>query len=298
MELNDNARASAWHSDDDIPARRFPPRWKGKGREIDGDYTDVVSETGYPPAEDDERESRRITSNLRTWDAKERHKRKQTRDATVNHAAGQSQSVIDGVGRRASSLWNTFGGRHKSKRPSGSDHQVLQDAELQGEQEIQLSTFEPGSLVTDTPTATPTQREFSNDSRTQSGNPFADPDENSVIIARSRQDSIMPNDAVIMDPVPTPPADNANNLASQLSDTSSHFTYRTRQPGPQPISLPPPKTPPPQSDSNTSILTTPELSYDEDQPGKGKWWTEWLCGCSEGPDRGGDNQAGRTNPYE
>jgi hypothetical protein len=20
------------------------------------------------------------------------------------------------------------------------------------------------------------------------------------------------------------------------------------------------------------------------------WWTEWLCGCSEGPDRGGESQ--------
>ena len=49
------------------------------------------------------------------------------------------------------------------------------------------------------------------------------------------------------------------------------------------------------------------------------WWTEWLCGCSEGPDRGGELQvrpvtyirlpqrstftnfmlqAGRTNPLE
>ena len=48
-----------------------------------------------------------------------------------------------------------------------------------------------------------------------------------------------------------------------------------------------------------------------------RWWHEWLCGCGEGPDRGGDNQvriafvtehllmpashhtqAGRTNPFE
>lgn len=23
-----------------------------------------------------------------------------------------------------------------------------------------------------------------------------------------------------------------------------------------------------------------------------RWWHEWLCGCGEGPDRGGDHQVG------
>ncbi|KAF8320814.1 hypothetical protein DL93DRAFT_2073535 [Clavulina sp. PMI_390] len=31
---------------------------------------------------------------------------------------------------------------------------------------------------------------------------------------------------------------------------------------------------------------------------EGRWWTDWLCGCREGPNRGGDNQAGKTNPFE
>ena len=28
----------------------------------------------------------------------------------------------------------------------------------------------------------------------------------------------------------------------------------------------------------------------DEPPETGKWWTEWLCGCSEGPDRGGEHQ--------
>jgi hypothetical protein len=32
-------------------------------------------------------------------------------------------------------------------------------------------------------------------------------------------------------------------------------------------------------------------NHEEDEkPEAGRWWTDWLCGCSEGPDRGGDIQ--------
>lgn len=143
----------------------------------------------------------------------------------------------------------------------------------------------------ETPTPTQTHKQLPNDAQTN--NPFADPDEGSIKIAESRQDGITPNDAAIMDPVSTPPATDSNAFGLKLSSSSSPpLVTRTQQPGaPQPLRLPPPKTPPPGSESSrTSVSNTPELSCDEEQPVKGKWWTEWLCGCSEGPDRGGDNQ--------
>jgi hypothetical protein len=170
----------------------------------------------------------------------------------------------------------------------------------------------------DTPTPTQSHKELPNDGwMGASSNPFADPDEDSVRIVESPRDGIMPNDAVIMDPVQTPPAGDGNALGLQLSGSLSPPPITRKQPGPpQPLRLPSPKTPPPVSESSrTSVSTTPELSYDE-EPVRSKWWTEWLCGCSEGPDRGGDNQvsqdpklfarsslkydgqAGRTNPFE
>ena len=84
---------------------------------------------------------------------------------------------------------------------------------------------------------------------------------------------------------------------------------------PKPLSLPPPRTPPPIA-SLFQLNPTYE-NINEHIPQDAKWWHEWLCGYGEGPDRGGDNQvqaflafeiywsdccffpqAGRTNPFE
>ncbi|KAH8828317.1 hypothetical protein DL96DRAFT_1602674 [Flagelloscypha sp. PMI_526] len=62
-------------------------------------------------------------------------------------------------------------------------------------------------------------------------------------------------------------------------------------------SPPPPITLPPSPTSQPSITSQPIRA--EDSPSSSHpWWHEWLCGCGEGPDRGGDYQAGRTNPNE
>jgi hypothetical protein len=65
-----------------------------------------------------------------------------------------------------------------------------------------------------------------------------------------------------------------------------------------PLDLPRPKTPPP-----VAIYTPPypinlpdatqtiENSDEDGQPTR--WWHEWLCGCGEGPDRGGDYQVSK-----
>ncbi|TFK75274.1 hypothetical protein BDN72DRAFT_832129 [Pluteus cervinus] len=72
-----------------------------------------------------------------------------------------------------------------------------------------------------------------------------------------------------------------------------------RIPRPAPLGLPPPKTPPP---IHAPPLMAPlPIGADDDPPNEEqevRWWHEWLCGCGEGRDRGGDNQAGRTNPFE
>ena len=97
--------------------------------------------------------------------------------------------------------------------------------------------------------------------------------------------------------VPTPTAPKRPTLQVKSVSTSGH-------PPPQPLGLPPPKTPPPRV--MTPGVTSPPgptpqpsatRSSNEDDDGnehtwRNRWWTDWLCGCREGPDRGGDDQVG------
>jgi len=56
-----------------------------------------------------------------------------------------------------------------------------------------------------------------------------------------------------------------------------------------PLNLPSPRSPPP---------IFPEERNNSEAVADVRWWHDWLCGCGEGPDRGGDSQAGHTNPLE
>ena len=104
-------------------------------------------------------------------------------------------------------------------------------------------------------------------------------------------------------PTPISPFDDAHGVIPATGKTitprprdkpSQPRSSRLQPPPPLPLGLPPPRTPPP------AIPLTPEEAaaaasaargkrYDEDvRPSR--WWHEWLCGCGEGPDRGGDHQ--------
>jgi len=73
-----------------------------------------------------------------------------------------------------------------------------------------------------------------------------------------------------------------------------------RLPTPAPLGLPARAgtARPPSSMSQMSRDKKPEDDDDIEPPFNGRWWTDWLCGCREGADRGGDHQAGRTNAFE
>ena len=69
-----------------------------------------------------------------------------------------------------------------------------------------------------------------------------------------------------------------------------------RYPTPKPLGLPltgrrpPTHVKPMQSTLDSSdSLSANAKTFDEDAE-TGRWWTDWLCGCREGPDRGGDHQ--------
>ena len=81
--------------------------------------------------------------------------------------------------------------------------------------------------------------------------------------------------------------------------SSQHSTKKKKSrtiKAPAPLDLPKPRSPPPPMASPHATrppepFPRPELSMavDEDETPV-PWWTEWLCGCSEGPDRGGESQ--------
>jgi len=303
VEEEDLAQAAAWHSDEENAPPPFPAKWKGKGREVDADHQAVSGATVYPPTAEEEIEERRIMNNLRNWEHKERQQRRLTRDVGGNQIQ-QSQSVVEDVGRRASILWKNFGGRTKVKRPSGSDHQVLEDNEIEAGQDdgnVQLSAIQSSPIGSPLQTPTPTQNHkplYGEEEPPTPRNPFVDPIEGDA----TKDHNIKPNGSAIMDPMPTPPETEMNTLGLQLtsSPTSTEPISQTRQLAPpQPVRIPPPKTPPPFSQSPAPRMASRSSDpAHEEVHEKKRWWTEWLCGCSEGLDRGGDNQAGKTNPFE
>ncbi|KAG8761025.1 hypothetical protein FRC14_000134 [Serendipita sp. 396] len=79
-----------------------------------------------------------------------------------------------------------------------------------------------------------------------------------------------------------------------------------KMPPPQPLDLPKGVSPPPRQPERTpSPILVPRTQADVEDDDElearetthGRWWTDWLCGCREGG-RQGQDQSGRTNPFE
>jgi hypothetical protein len=68
----------------------------------------------------------------------------------------------------------------------------------------------------------------------------------------------------------------------------------TNPPPPKPLGLPPPRTPPPPiTSSPPTPIASPTLttaSQELKEPKETRWWHDWLCGLTEGSDRGGNDQ--------
>ncbi|KAJ7287631.1 hypothetical protein C8J57DRAFT_1446320 [Mycena rebaudengoi] len=264
----DLSGAHQW-SDDENKLLDPSSKAKGKARQL---YDDAADSQDYPPVNDDEAETRRIEENLKRWEVAERMKRKAARESTTPDSA-QTPSLLAGVGRRASSLWP---GR-KSQNPST----LGTHSALQSEEPVDAVPLDD---IAATPTPSPTRSEPPED-------PFANPQ------------SPFTDDAAVMSPSndpppPTPHMDKADPMDADpqrpalLTATSS---FR-RPPTPKPLGLPPPRAPPPPLPPNSPPPVPVPAS--DDEPQKTRWWHEWLCGFGEGPDRGGEHQAGRTNPFE
>lgn len=92
------------------------------------------------------------------------------------------------------------------------------------------------------------------------------------------------------DPIPSPvtPDHQTSALAPDTPVQQKMFIDRPPPPA-LPLDLPPPKAPPPPIQSPT--IPSPSQSAEAvDDTRPTRWWHEWLCGCGEGNDRGGDHQ--------
>ncbi|KAG6907903.1 hypothetical protein DXG01_006958 [Tephrocybe rancida] len=259
---------------------------KGKQKEVDLGYDDfrdpepvLPQETAaYPPTNDDASETRRIEENLRRWDVAERQRRKYARESVQ-----PPSSLVGDVSRTASLLWSSRHPRHKHDASLGN-HVALQSQE-------NINSVPLDDLTAATPTPSPSPSPSPSPQRRDSDpqNPFANP--------------LSP----FADPLQSMSSPSTNNnspsssalLVNQSPDASVP-TSRGPPGPPLPLDLPPPRTPP--IKSAPSPAPTPSLSRPaddiRDEIRETRWWHDWLCGCSEGPDRGGEYQAGRTNPFE
>ncbi|KAF9531592.1 hypothetical protein CPB83DRAFT_891489 [Crepidotus variabilis] len=231
----------------------------------------------YPPVSDDAEESRRVEENLRRWEVAERQRRKSARESQTNPGGGAS--LVSDVSRRASLL---FSGR-KSKQHSISslgNHRALRSRDS-------IDVL-PLNEAKGFPLSSPTPSE-----------PDADPFVNPQDIPLSPfDDAHAANQSASQS---SRPLLRERSSASSLNEDTTHTEQHLQRPPPvKPIDLPLPRSPPPINTPPPPISpldpTSPSGSAQKEE--HIRWWHDWLCGCTEGPDRGGEFQAGRTNPNE
>lgn len=214
----------------------------------------------------------------------ERQRRKVAREVTQN----TSRSLVGDVTRRASLLWPKKS-QHQS-RPSRNDGSGLGNhAALQSEDSVDVVPLEEiEQMSTDnTPVGSPRNTtDFSNpfDHPSDPGSPFDDSHEARPAVM---DESSNP---------PTPSAQSEKALPPLLKDRptlmASTSSFTRPPPTPKPLGLPTPRTPPPldgQPERTPSPSLTPPPG-EAVEPKETRWWHDFLCGCSEGSDRGGDHQ--------
>ncbi|THU98635.1 hypothetical protein K435DRAFT_660567 [Dendrothele bispora CBS 962.96] len=306
IEDYDLGHAKTWDSDDEYtPTSQTSPSRKGKAKQYDSQHTDEAATEvigmaemdgngAYPPVNDDAAETRRVEETLRRWELTERQRRKAARDSTYTKPPQTSSTLISDV----SSLWR----KSSQSRPGFGNHTALPSGDSAYHLPMDNVPNSPGFSPGPSPTPSPPDPEsehnpdnpFANPrSASQSLSPFADPQQTQAVMDPSNDipDDVAADDSTALS---APKPERPTLLARQ--------TTFTKAPPPKPLGLPPPRTPPPPIDTpprSVSPLNAsrPAVPREEYQP-EVRWWHEWLCGCGEGPDRGGDNQAGRTNPME
>ncbi|KAM5543242.1 hypothetical protein V8D89_003116 [Ganoderma adspersum] len=309
-------------------ARRNGKRTTGSGEDDDDDEDEDEGENedsgaleGYPPTKEDEAESRRVQENLRRWEVSERQRRKAARESSSHSpsssrdkAINNSPSLFADLFRRDSRKVPLGGvGAHHALSTTDRDTYAvpLEDLDTPSVDRFSIpSTPEPENPF-DTPSASRTSLNIPDNPAIMTESDSAPSELSTSLSGKNHLD-------VPKQPVLEASSSFVGPEAEAETDGAVKRTKSKRQPPPpQPLDLPVPKVPPPHPDAPHTDrppepVPEPELNVQErerdveagrevkqveDLPPV-RWWHEWLCGCGEGPDRGGDNQAGRTNPFE
>lgn len=201
----------------------------------------------------------------------------------ANIAVPQSPSVVSNVARSASLLW-TPARKNPYNRPSTANHNALASTDSIDSLPLTAMPNSPHTATSpqaDDPFVTPSETEQAH------GSPFADAHQTTSVMSPTAEAFRTANafDVVTGDPPERPVL---------LARASSMI--KPPPPKPQPLGLPPPKAPPPPVDlpplptSEPTFARADEEEEDIEAGGRTRWWHEYLCGCGEGPDRGGEHQ--------
>jgi hypothetical protein len=206
--------------------------------------------------------------------------------------------VVADVARRATSFWT----RRVSHPPadSGGMHHALETSEDNVHLDAIAASPSPSIPPSPSPTAAPGYPRAEGP-YAHSGDPFSDPPGSSSSLFVNAQPMYSDIGAVQLQA--------STSASSLLSSHPTHVSapkHVTAHPGkvngaPAPLDLPKPRSPPPPTPSpHTKRPPEPFPSpdsrmshnavYDDEDEKPVRWWTEWLCGCSEGKDRGGEVQ--------
>jgi hypothetical protein len=206
----------------------------------------------------------------------------------TRESGSSSKYSLRGATQTASSIWAGLRSQRPRSRAGGGAGQHHQLPDNENEDGLPLEELDrtPPPSGANTPRL---QLRF-NTSPTDStmiDNPFENPDN----IRRASLNT--PDHPTILTESSEPP---------QIPLKTFRVEQKKGHPPPLPLGLPKPRTPPPRGDEDQEYISEPPdqtvapstavrgTGQDSDEPEEVKWWTEWLCGCSEGPDRGGHNQ--------
>jgi hypothetical protein len=301
----DLSRAHVWAEaeDSDEPENIPQKKDKGKSKEIidlnterggGGESSEDEAGGSYPPTNEDAAETRRIEDNLRKWEAAERQRRKAARESTQ----APSRSLIADDSRRASLIWS--GKAKHAPRPSRSERSGLGN-------HTALPSVDTLDVQLEDVAASPTLSATTSPGGSPKGpnspaNPFHHHFDPSSPLNDSHEQQTAVMNGSSNPPTPSSAAEKGKGVSQSERPTLVASTSSfTNPPPPKPLGLPSPRTPPPNLSSPPKPISSPTLApitQEQEEPKESRWWHDWLCGLTEGSDRGGDNQAGRTNPFE
>jgi hypothetical protein len=197
--------------------------------------------------------------------------------------------VLADVARRATSLWS-----HRASRPPADGagrHRVLQTSEDSGHLEGLAPSPSHSAAPSRSPSPSPGHPHTGPYARSK--DPFSDPP--------GSTSSLFVNAQPITSDLGAPASFVELDAPASATGSSSSESTKVSKPAnaPAPLDLPKPLSPPPRG-ATPHANRPPEpfprpdsrmsLAYDDEEKKPVRWWTDWLCGCNEGPDRGGEVQ--------